>query len=119
MDQLEKNTTELFDSYVRLVRNANMSDLTEEVDLMPESGPERLVYRLIKTIGEPVDKLLFYQFKKYTKSRELQLTIPHLVNLQLTPRTHSEVQTGRTLFDPGFNMKLKFPFFHDELSKCI
>jgi hypothetical protein len=117
MDELEQNSTSLIETYVKLVKNTKISEITDEAELSPESVPEKLVFRLIKAFGEPVDKLLFYQFKKYTKSRELQVTIPHLVSLEVSPRTRSELETGRTLFDPGFNMKLKFPFFHDELSK--
>lgn len=117
MNQLAKNSTPIFNSYVKLVKNANVSDMTNEAELAPESGPERLVFRLISAFGEPVDKVLFYQLKKYAKSRDLEVTVPHLVSLQMSPRTRSEAVTGRTLFDPGFNLKLKFPFFHDELSK--
>ena len=117
LHQLEKNSTDILSSYVRLTRSSNLSEITHETELLPESWPEKVVYRMISKFGEPVDKLLFYQFKKYTKSRQLYVEIPHLLQLQLSPRTHSEVSTGRTLFDPGFNLKLKLPFFQDELSK--
>lgn len=118
LDQLKKNSTKLISQFVKLTKNPELSDsLVESEIINPENWGEQFVYKMIQNYGEPVDKLLFYQFKKYTKSRELEVSIPKIFELKVSPRTHQEGSTGRTLFDPGFNLKLKLPFLKDELSK--
>jgi hypothetical protein len=121
VNQFENNKTEI-NSYVELLRNRQLSDsaLTES-DLFPENWYENLVFELLQKWGSPVDQFIFHKYKEFIKSREVRLKVPHLGEVKVSPRVHPVAVTGRStarwFFDPGFNLKLKLPFFKDELSK--
>lgn len=111
--------------WVELVRNRDLSENVSlsESELMPENGPEGYIFNLLLRWGDPADRFLFHKYKEFVKSREVRVKIPHLFQVSLSPRTRAVSETGRStpriFWDPGFNLKLKFPFFKDELSKYM
>lgn len=124
ISQLDRPNTPLH-PWVELVKNPELSENVSlsENELMPENWPEEKLFSLLQRFGDPMDRLLFHKYKEFVKSRELRVRVPHLFEVKLTPRTHAIAGTGRStpriFWDPGFNLKLKLPFFKDELSKCF
>ncbi|CAG7714115.1 unnamed protein product [Allacma fusca] len=120
INKLEKNTTRVND-YLQLIRRSDMdTPKLDETDLLPESYPEKVVFDFLKKWGAPVDQYVFMKFKKYFKTSEVKVALPKLgTSLILGPVTHSSGSTGRFIFDPGFNLKMKLPFFRDELKFAV
>ena len=122
--KLQANTTKLND-YVELVRRSDgdlPSTTYNDTDgAFPVTKLEKVARGLLKKWGQPADQLVFSQLRKYVTSRDLKVTIPSIgTALEFGPSSHPSGdggETGRILFDPGFNMKMKLPFFRDELSK--
>lgn len=110
---------------------------TSQMDLAsvrPTNWPEKIAFRLIKAWGDPEDLFVFYKYKDFANSRELKIELPYQAQLKVSPKTDQELEeqargkltnglselsqeTQRFFWDPGFNLKLKLPFFRDELSK--
>jgi len=114
--QMDKNVTQLSD-YMELVVDPSAENTVTSVQ--PENWPEKLVYKIVQRWGDAIDHLLFYKYKKFANTRELKVQVPSLFQVKLAPNRHEVAlgRSGRTFWDPGFNLKLKLPFFHDELSK--
>lgn len=137
--QMENNVTKL-NSWFEIVKNddkdvvPSTSRSSKDVrDIKPIFWPEKIIYRLIQAWGDPEDLFVFYKYKDYINSRELKVTLPFKAELRVAPKgfTGKELSarssssaaaklsqdTARIFWDPGFNLKLKLPFFRDELSK--
>lgn len=115
--KLQANSTKLSD-YVELVRRSEQDFPNNDTQAFPVTKLEKLARGLLSKWGEPVDQLVFSQLRKYLTSRDLKVTIPSIgTALQFGPSTPPSGETGRILFDPGFNLKMKLPFFRDELSE--
>lgn len=137
--QMENNVTKL-NSWLEIVKNNDMdvvdstSRSSKDVrDIKPIFWPEKIIYRLIQAWGDPEDLFAFYKYKDYINSRELKVKLPFKAELRVAPKGFSGKElsarsssssvakltqdTARIFWDPGFNLKLKLPFFRDELSK--
>jgi len=135
--QMEKNTTKIT-SWLEFVKKSDndtvehsSSSSKDLSSIKPDIWPEKVVYRLIKSWGDPDDLFTFYKYKDFIKSRELKVSLPYEVVLKISPRSSDEHETqeekdigrsnsvgsARIFWDPGFNLKLKLPFFRDELSE--
>ncbi|CAL8115422.1 unnamed protein product [Orchesella dallaii] len=135
--KMENDTTEITPwlEFVKKSENETVGRSLSSKDLSsikPDYWLEKVVYRLIKSWGDPDDLFTFYKYKDFIKSRELKISLPYEVVLKISPQSSKEhekkeetsigrssnsVGSARIFWDPGFNLKLKLPFFRDELSK--
>lgn len=130
--QMESNNTKLSD-WLEIVKRSDIeakSDTSKDLkEVRPDIWPEKIVYRLIKAWGDPEDLFVFYKYKDFVKSRELKISLPYETELTISPQSSNELLESarssslysmgspRFFWDPGFNLKLKLPFFRDELSE--
>lgn len=122
INRLDQTSTPL-NSWIEFVRNEDLSDnvTLSGSELMPDTWGENYVFHILTKWGDPMDLFLFHKYKEFVKSRELKLKVPNLMEIKVSPRTHAVTEVGRStpriFWDPGFNLKLKLPFFKDELSE--
>lgn len=135
--EMDKNSIKLND-WVEIVKASdyNFTILNTSKPFQgvgPLYWPEKIVYRLIKSWGGLDDMYMFFKYKDFVNSHELKVSLPYKVELKVAPKLASEgssksralsnsptsyfKETARFFWDPGFNLKLKLPFFRDELSK--
>jgi len=125
VNEFDNNVTEVT-PWIELLRNEDLSDLAvsqSELVGLPETWYDKLLHKLVTKWGGPIDQFMFQKYKEYVTSRELKLKVPIIGEVKMSPRVHSVAVTGRStprwFWDPGFNLKLKLPFFKDELSELI